>query len=39
VLEVERHVPALVRVTVPADPPPTEDERTAAVARDQEEDR
>lgn len=39
VLEVERHVPALVRVTVPADPPPTDDERDAAVTRDQEEDR
>src|SRR6478735_6747611 len=35
VLEIERHVPALVRVTVPADPPPTEDERAAAVERDQ----
>lgn len=39
VLEIERHVPALVRVTVPADPPPTEDERAAAVERDQEETR
>ncbi|TKR24025.1 HlyC/CorC family transporter [Cellulomonas hominis] len=39
VLEIERHVPALVRVTVPADPPPTEDERAGAVARDQEENR
>ena len=39
VLTLERHVPALVRVTVPAAPPPTDDERTAAVARDQEEDR
>ncbi|GIG37795.1 hemolysin family protein [Cellulomonas pakistanensis] len=39
VLEIERHVPALVRVTVPADPPPTEDERAAAVERDQEENR
>lgn len=39
VLEVERHVPALVRVTVPADPPPTDDERETAVTRDQEEDR
>lgn len=33
VLEIERHVPARVRVTVPADPPPTEDERTAAADR------
>ncbi|RMI12540.1 hemolysin family protein [Cellulomonas triticagri] len=39
VLEIERHVPSLVRVTVPADPPPTEDERETAVSRDQEEDR
>jgi CBS domain containing-hemolysin-like protein len=39
VLEIERHVPALVRVTVPADPPPTEDERADAVERDQEENR
>jgi CBS domain containing-hemolysin-like protein len=39
VLTIERHVPALVRVTVPADPPPTEDERAAAITRDQEEDR
>jgi CBS domain containing-hemolysin-like protein len=39
VLTIERHVPALVRVTVPADPPPDEDERAAAVAHDQEEDR
>lgn len=39
VLEIERHVPALVRVTVPADPPPTEDERADAVQRDQEENR
>lgn len=39
VLEIARHVPALVRVTVPADPPPDDDERAAAVARDQEEDR
>ncbi|WP_206155769.1 hemolysin family protein [Cellulomonas taurus] len=28
VLELERHVPARVRVTVPADPPPTDAERT-----------
>ena len=39
VLEIARHVPARVRVTVPADPPPTEDERAAAVERDQEENR
>lgn len=39
VLSIERHVPALVRVTVPADPPPTDDERAAAVTREQEEDR
>ncbi|MCG7287325.1 hemolysin family protein [Cellulomonas sp. ACRRI] len=39
VLEIERHVPALVRVTVPADPPPTDDERADAVQRDQEENR
>ena len=39
VLEIERHVPALVRVTVPADPPPTDDERADAVRRDQEENR
>src|SRR6478609_4251486 len=39
VLELERHVPARVRVTVPADPPPTESERAEAVERDREEDR
>ncbi|WP_136518308.1 MULTISPECIES: hemolysin family protein [Cellulomonas] len=39
VLAVERHVPALVRVTVPAEPPPTDDERAAAIARGQEEER
>lgn len=36
VLEIERHVPSRVRVTVPAVPPPTEDERTDAVDRDRE---
>ncbi|WP_454051862.1 hemolysin family protein [Cellulomonas sp. Marseille-Q8402] len=39
VLEIERHVPALVRVTVPAEPPPTGTERADAVERHQEDDR
>ncbi len=39
VLEIERHVPGLVRVTVPAEPPPTPDEVEHALARTTEEDR
>lgn len=34
VLAVERHVPALVRVTVPAEPPPTADEIAASTPED-----
>lgn len=39
VLEIERHVPATVRVTVPAEPPPTEDEIRDAAHLGEEEDR
>ncbi|WP_208012517.1 hemolysin family protein [Cellulomonas shaoxiangyii] len=39
VLGLERHVPALVRVTVPAAPPPTGAERATAIAYEQEDHR
>lgn len=39
VLEIERHVPSFVRVTVPAEPPPTPEEVERSLARTTEEDR